>query len=193
MIFEEENQRADARLRALESQNESKVQRRTAELLAKKEDTIKRRLSAANLRKQEIIANQDQTNTEALLQRREEIVEDLLVRVKEKAANYSRTPRYETMLCERINELLRETEEQQFILQVRTEDLERVKGCVKGSNKDITFEILPADRIAGFVMQDSRRTYAIDNTVANRIERNRYSIVRALYQELEELDGEFHE
>lgn len=193
MIYEAELQSSEAIIEKLHSENESKIAGKTAELLNWKEEVVKRRESTANLRKQEIISEQRQKNMEMTLRCREEIVEDFVVRMKEKAVDHTKSMQYRNDLCEEIQKLLKEVDETAVILQVRSEDIDFVRKSVDGLGKEITYETLPADRIGGFIMQNLRRSYAIEDTIASKIDRNRYEIVRMLYREFEKMDGESNE
>lgn len=190
MIYDEEKAKAENSLQKLSSQNESRVSKRTQELKAWKAEVIKRRESTANLRRQEILSNQEQENTEMILQRREEIVEKLLEKTKEKAAEYVKTPAYLERFTQKIESFLQNAPEEEMILQLRPEDLKKVQDLLKNSNRKIHYEDLPEGKIGGFIIQNMKRTYAIEETIANRIDRNRYEITRVLYNELEEGNGD---
>lgn len=185
MIFEEENRRAQTQLEKLKGENEEKLARRTRELAAWKEDLVRRRVSAANLRKQELLSAQDQDNIEMLLQKREEIAQDLLQKIIEKARAYVQTNEYRVKFQERLNALIAETDETEFHLQVRDEDKKTVEKLAKESGKTIYTEPLPEEKVGGFVLQDLARSYAVEDTIASRIDQNRYRITKALYQTLE--------
>lgn len=189
MIYEAEKAKIEHTMQQLKHGNESRVEKKTQELMAWKEEVVQRREAAANLRSQEILSGQAQENTEKLLHRREEIAEDLIASIKEKASEYTKTPEYKEKLIQKIKELIAETDEPAFILQVRKEDMDAVQKVATESKKAITLELLPDDRIGGFAMQNMKRTYAVENTFANRIDSREYEVVRALYNEFEEVEG----
>lgn len=185
MIFEEENRKAEAQLEKLKSDNDEKLERRTRELETWKEELLRRRISAANLRKQELLSAQDQDNIEMLLQKREEFTQDLMQKICEKASAYVRTPAYNEKFQTRLKELIDEVEEKEFLLQVRDADRSMVEQIAKETGVTIHTETMPEDKVGGFVMQDMKRSYALEDTVASRIDRNVFDITKALYNELE--------
>ncbi len=185
MVFEEENRKAEQKLEKLRAGNEEKLAARAKELELWKEEMVRRRITAANLRKQELISAQDQNNMEALLQKRQEIEEDLMAKIREKADLYVQTPAYRKSFEARLHSLLEGTEEREFYLQVREADRDLVEKIATETGRTIYTETLPEEKVGGFIMQDLQRSYAIENTVASRIDDHRYRITKALYDELE--------
>lgn len=189
MIYEQELRNAKAETMRLTSENEEQLRRRKEELDATLDESLKRRLATAQMRKQEMISNLDQENMEELLTKREEYLIDLEELVREKAREYMKTKAYEDKLCREISKFLAETDQDEMILQVREEDKELVQGCVTTAGKKVHYETLPAYQVGGFVMQDMGRTYAMEDTVTSRMEKHHYEMTKMLFQELELEEG----
>jgi len=195
LVYEQEEEKYKKALEDLDQRAKNLVESKKLEVEKRKEEIAEREALLREAEKNRILSEKRQELNSKLLLKREEILEDLLDSLKEKAIDFSLTDMYRDTVIKRISEVLMNIDDMELIITLAEEDREKLEGSIlkiaKKSKKNITINTVPRSNIiGGFILSDKNRTYSIDNSYKTIIEENRYEIGKKLYRALEEA-GDF--
>ncbi len=189
IILKEEELNAKRELESLKSENEQIYENKKIDLEKNSKAIIARRIQLANSQKNEMISKARDENRERLLSIREELLEDLLVSLKEKALEFVKSENYEEYLLSKLKKAIDNTTDFNIILTILPEDIKKYGKAIKKLTRDIQVDIeieeASPNIIGGFIISDKDKTYNLDSTFKTIIEENRYEIGKALYSSLE--------
>lgn len=196
IIFKEQELKSKEELEALKLFNENVFDKKSLELEKSANDIVMRRIQLANSQKNEMISKARGENRERLLSIREELLEDLLLSLKDKAKHFTKTLEYEKYLLNGIKTFIETISNKEIVLTILDEDIKKYEKHIKDMGKqlevDIVIEGTEDQIIGGFIISDPDKTYNLDSTFKTIIEENRYEIGKSLYSSLEKA-GEVRE
>jgi len=138
----------------------------------------------AKIERNEAMAKAIEKNKAQLRQKRKDLQDQLLKEILKKADQFVDTDEYYEYLCENINKYLKEFESNEVVVYVREKDKESIKGCIKGlvavTGKSFVIETMSDEKIGGFVISNSEKTYNIDHSLKTLIEEKEYTIGQRL-------------
>ena len=102
IILKEQELKSKEELEALKLDNDKLFEEKRVELEKSSNEIILRRIQLANSQKNEMISKARGENRERLLSIREELLEDLLLSLKEKARQFTKTSAYDDYLLNNI-------------------------------------------------------------------------------------------
>jgi len=191
LIFEEKEQRYKKALKDLDEKASNLIESKKIEIEKKKEEMAQKEAILQETKKNKMISQKRQELNSKLLLKREEILEDLIASLREKAINFTLTDEYRNTVIKSISEVLLKIDDRDLIITIAEEDKQKLESSIlnlaKVNNKNISISTLPKSRIiGGFILFDKYGTYSIDNSYKTIIEENRYEIGKRLYRALEE-------
>lgn len=195
LIYEQEEEKYKKSLEDLEERIRNLVESKKLEIKKKQEELAEREALLKEAEKNRIISEKRQELNSKLLLKREEILEDLIASLKEKAIIFTLTDEYGDLLVRNISEAFLKVDDIDLVITITEEDKEKFEASLlkaaKKCKKNITIDSLPkAKLIGGFMLTDKDRTYNIDNSYKTIIDENRYEIGKRLFKALEEA-GDF--
>ena len=196
IILKEQELKSKEELESLKAENDQIYAKKKIELEKDFKEIVKRRIQLANSQKNEMISKARGENRERLLSIREELLEDLLIVLRDKASQFVKTDIYEDYLLNRISKAIENTTDFEIVLTILPEDIKRYGKSIKKLGKELKVDINVEPSldhiIGGFIISDKEKTYNLDSTFKTIIEENRYEIGKALYSSLEKA-GETNE
>jgi vacuolar-type H+-ATPase subunit E/Vma4 len=189
LVYKDEEEKCKRFLEEQEERNKKILEEKTSSLMEAKENLLERKRNLAEIQKNQMISKAIEKNRERILSKREELLEDLMQTLEEKAKEFTKTNDYENYVLSKIQKLINEVEEHSIIIGLTKIDLERLKNSIikigEESNKEISFSVITKDLIGGFILSDKNRTYNLDNSFKIIIFSNRYEIGKKLHGFLE--------
>ncbi|WP_128425053.1 V-type ATP synthase subunit E [Gudongella oleilytica] len=196
IVYREEEEKFQRALKELEEMNLQALEDKRKELEAHRDEIVRRKISMAKIERNEAMAKAIEKNKAQLRQKRKDLQDQLLREILKKADQFVDTDEYYEYLCENINKYLKEFENNEVVVYVREKDKESIKGCIKGlvavTGKSFVIETMSDDKIGGFVISNSEKTYNIDHSLKTLIEEKEYTIGQRLCLALEKA-GESNE
>lgn len=184
IVYREEEEKFQKALKELEEMNLQALEDRRKELEAHRDEIVRRKISMAKIERNEAMAKAIEKNKAQLRQKRKDLQEQLLKEILKKADQFVDTDEYYEYLCENINKYLKEFESNEVVVYVREKDKESIKGCIKGlvavTGKSFVIETMSDEKIGGFVISNSEKTYNIDHSLKTLIEEKEYTIGQRL-------------
>ena len=184
------------RLKGREKLDNKVLGKKIKELERIKKQNISKRKNLAEVEKNEMISKAIGTNRHSLLIKREELLEDLIKAIQNRAVEFSKTIEYKAYILEEAKGVLDSLDEKDIIINLKKEDKEKFQEdlliIARDSNKNLYFDLLSIDKIGGFIITDKDKTYSLNNTFKTIINENRYKIGKELYIALEKT-GELNE
>ena len=196
IVYREEEEKFQKALKELDEMNLQALEDKKRELESHRDEIIRRKISMAKIERNEAMAKAIEKNKAQLRQKRKDLQDQLLREILKKADQFVDTDEYYEYLCENINKYLKEFENNEVVVYVREKDKESIKGCIKGlvavTGKSFVIETMSDDKIGGFVISNSEKTYNIDHSLKTLIEEKEYTIGQRLCLALEKA-GESNE
>ncbi len=184
IVYREEEEKFLKALENMEEMNQTALEEKKKELLATRDEIIRKKVSMAKIESNEALAKAIEKNKAQLRQKRRDLQDQLMSEILKKADQFVETEEYSEYLCEHIDKYLKEFENDEVVLFVRERDKEAIKGCIMGlvavTGKKFTIETMDDEKIGGFVISDSERTYNIDHSLKTLIEEKEYTIGQRL-------------
>ena len=184
IVYREEEEKFQKALKELEEMNLQALEDRRKELESHRDEIVRRKISMAKIERNEAMAKAIEKNKAQLRQKRKDLQDQLLREILKKADQFVDTDEYYEYLCENINKYLKEFENNEVVVYVREKDKESIKGCIKGlvavTGKSFVIETMSDDKIGGFVISNSEKTYNIDHSLKTLIEEKEYTIGQRL-------------
>lgn len=195
LIYEEEEEKYRKALEELESRNKEILEKKKLELKNKREEELKRKKLLEERQKNNIVSQKSQEIKSKLLSKRKEILEDLIDSLEEKANSYTFTDEYKVTLVKEISKLVETINDREIIITITEDDKPKIEDDIlkiadRYNKKIYISTVKKSILIGGFILSDTEKTYAIDNSYKTIIEENRYEIGKRLYRALEEA-GDF--
>lgn len=171
-------------LKELEEANEKALEEKRKELESLRDEIIRRKINMAKIERNEAMAKALEKNKAQLRQKRKDLQDQLMKEILKKADYFVETDEYYEYLCENINKYLKEFESNEVVVYVREKDKESIKGCIKGlvavTGKSFVIDTMSDEKIGGFVISNSEKTYNIDHSLKTLIEEKEYTIGQRL-------------
>ncbi|HCO18190.1 MAG TPA: hypothetical protein DIT39_01030 [Tissierellales bacterium] len=184
IVYREEEEKFQRALKELEEMNLQALEDKRKELEAHRDEIVRRKISMAKIERNEAMAKAIEKNKAQLRQKRKDLQGQLLKEILKKADQFVDTDEYYEYLCENINKYLKEFESNEVVVYVREKDKESIKGCIKGlvavTGKSFVIETMSDEKIGGFVISNSEKTYNIDHSLKTLIEEKEYTIGQRL-------------
>lgn len=184
IVYREEEEKFQRALKELEELNLQALEDRRKELQAHRDEIVRRKISMAKIERNEAMAKAIEKNKAQLRQKRKDLQDKLMNEILKKADQFVDTDEYYEYLCENINKYLKEFENNEVVVYVRDKDKESIKGCIKGlvavTGKSFVIETMSDEKIGGFVISNSEKTYNIDHSLKTLIEEKEYTIGQRL-------------
>lgn len=189
IILKEQEKKSKEELETLKLSNDKLFEEKKVELEKSSKEIVMRRVQLANSQKNEMISKARGENRERLLSIREELLEDLLISLKDKAGQFTKTSAYDEYLLNNIQRFIETTANKEVVLTILADDIEKHGKALKkmGKQLDVEIDIEEANNqiIGGFIISDRAKTYNLDSSFKTIIEENRYEIGKSLYSSLE--------
>lgn len=184
IVYREEEEKFQRALKELEDMNLKALEDKRKELETHRDEIVRRKISMARIERNEAMAKAIEKNKAQLRQKRKDLQDQLLKEILKKADHFVDTDEYYEYLCENINKYLKEFENNEVVVYVREKDKESIKGCIKGlvavTGKSFVIETMSDEKIGGFVISNSEKTYNIDHSLKTLIEEKEYTIGQRL-------------
>lgn len=184
IVYREEEEKFQRALKELEEMNLQALEDKRKELEAHRDEIVRRKISMAKIERNEAMAKAIEKNKAQLRQKRKDLQDQLLKEILKKADQFVDTDEYYEYLCENINKYLKEFESNEVVVYVREKDKESIKGCIKGlvavTGKSFVIETMSDEKIGGFVISNSEKTYNIDHSLKTLIEEKEYTVGQRL-------------
>ena len=189
IVLKEEEKKSKEELEALSIANEQLLEKKKLELEENSKVLVLKRIHMAKSQKNEMLSKAIGENREGLLSIREELLEDLIFELKDKASQFVKMGKYEEYLLNRVRRAIANTTDFQIVLTILEKDIKKYGRAIKKLGKelkvDIEVEASLNHIIGGFIISDKAKTYNLDSTFKTILEENRYEIGKALYSSLE--------
>lgn len=186
VVFKTEEIEAKNKLELIENENKSIIEEKKIEMEEKKKEIINRREILGKSEKNEMISKATQESREKILQKRELILEDLILSLEERARKFTEKNEYKDYLINNISNVIKNMDLESITISLLEEDKKRFGNLIlkslKDKNKDIKIQITKEDIIGGFIIKS--KDYNLDNSFKTIIEENRYNIGKGLYLSL---------
>lgn len=184
IAYREEEEKFQRALKELEELNQQALDDKKKELESHRDEIVRRKISMAKIERNEAMAKAIEKNKAQLRQKRKDLQDKLMNEILKKADQFVDTDGYYEYLCENINKYLKEFENNEVVVYVRDKDKESIKGCIKGlvavTGKSFVIETMSDEKIGGFVISNSEKTYNIDHSLKTLIEEKEYTIGQRL-------------
>lgn len=184
IVYREEEEKFQRALKELEELNQQALDDKKKELESHRDEIVRRKISMAKIERNEAMAKAIEKNKAQLRQKRKDLQDKLMNEILKKADQFVDTDGYYEYLCENINKYLKEFENNEVVVYVRDKDKESIKGCIKGlvavTGKSFVIETMSDEKIGGFVISNSEKTYNIDHSLKTLIEEKEYTIGQRL-------------
>jgi len=190
LIYEDEEEKYMNILKELEEKKENLIESKKLELEKRKEEVLSKKALLEKAERNKIISEKTQEMKSKLLSKRNDIIEDLIASLEEKANSFTFTAEYIDIVVKDISKAIENLNEKELIITISEEDREKLSNSIleigRKYNKNVTIYTVPKSKlIGGFIVSDKDRTYNIDNSYKTIIEENRYKIGKRLYEALE--------
>lgn len=183
------------RKEAWEQEKNSLLERKEKQLNEEKDNIVRRRADLARVMGNEKIAKAKENERVLELKKINELKKDFIEAIRERAAEYTKTPAYGEDLAMRVEESLKELKPGEYRFRMVAADMDRFFDIFKAmaEEKGIVLhgETLEDARIGGHTISDMDRTYSLNYDLYTMIEDKRYAFGKLLYRLFqEEMDHE---
>lgn len=190
LIYEGEEEKYKKILKELEEKKQFLIESKKLEIEKRREEALRKKNLLEEAEKNRIISEKTQEMKSRFLSKRNDILEDLIASLEEKANSFTSTAEYVDIVTRDISKVIENLGEKELIITITEEDEKKLSDSIlkmgKKYNKNITINTVKKSRlIGGFVITDRDRTYSIDNSYKSIIEENRYKIGKRLYDAIE--------
>jgi len=190
LIYEDEEEKYKKILKELEEKKQFLIESKKLEIEKRREEALRKKNLLEEAEKNRIISEKTQEMKSRFLSKRNDILEDLIASLEEKANSFTSTAEYVDIVTRDISKVIENLGEKELIITITEEDEKKLSDSIlkmgKKYNKNITINTVKKSRlIGGFVITDRDRTYSIDNSYKSIIEENRYKIGKRLYDAIE--------
>lgn len=190
IVLKAEEEKCKKVLEELEEKNNNIVKEKRVALEKKKKEVISKRIQLGEAQKNEMVSKAIQENRERVLSKRQEILEDLILALEEKARQFVVSKEYRNYLINNIRKAITRINDNEVIIYLREADKLSMKEDILSLGKEngikTAFNNTDKDIIGGFIISDENKTYNLDSSFKTIIEENKYSIGKILYKSLEE-------
>lgn len=190
LIYEDEEEKYKEILKDLEEKKENLIESKRLEVEKRKEEVFRRKALLEKTEKNKIISEKTQEMKSRFLSKRNDILEDLILSLKEKAKNFTFSAEYIDIVAKDISKVIENLDEEELVITIAEDDREKLTNSIleigQKYNKNIAiYTVEKSGLIGGFVVSDKDRTYNIDNSYKTIIEESRYKIGKRLYEALD--------
>ncbi|MEW9123658.1 MAG: V-type ATP synthase subunit E family protein [Thermotaleaceae bacterium] len=197
LVFERIQQESQGLLQKMEESNQQILKAKEKELTEQKDWLIEEMLQKGKARKNQMIAKANMEKRIKLLEKKQELLQQLLLHIKKKAVVFTEEQEYEVFLKKNLDTVLESLrEEKALTLYVTPKDLQSYKEMLSNILKGKGYEnhrqrILEAeeDILGGMIVLNEEKTLRIDVSILSLIEDIEKEAGKRLYEVLEK-EGE---
>lgn len=197
LVFERIQQESQGLLQKMEESNQRILKAKEKELTEQKDWFIEEMMQKGNARKNQMIAKANMEKRIKLLEKKQELLQQLLLHIKKKAVVFTKELEYEVFLKKNLDTVLESLrEEKALTLYVTPKDLQSYKEMLSNILKEKGYEnhrqrILEAeeDILGGMIVLNEEKTLRIDVSILSLIEDIEKEAGKRLYEVLEK-EGE---
>lgn len=189
MVLEREKESSEKILDEIEEKNKIALDEHKNKVSLKRDEMIGKKKKSGEIMKEQKISQAIVETRQKIFRKKEELLEDLLLSIKEKSKVFVCSKEYENYLLRELESILNEVEGKNIVLYLKLEDNKKygdsITNLANKLNIKITFKEANENIIGGFLIFDEDKTYLIDETFKIKIEENKYLVGEKLYETLE--------
>ena len=189
MVLEREKESFEKILNEIEEKNKIALDEHKNKVSLKRDEMIEKKKKSGKIMKEQKISQAIVETRQKIFRKKEELLEDLLLSIKEKSKVFVCSKEYENYLLRELESILNEVEGKNIVLYLKLEDNKKygdsIINLANKLNIKITFKEANENIIGGFLIFDEDKTYLIDETFKIKIEENKYLVGEKLYETLE--------
>lgn len=189
MVLEREKESFEKILNEIEEKNKIALDEHKNKVSLKRDEMIEKKKKSGKIMKEQKISQAIVETRQKIFRKKEELLEDLLLSIKEKSKVFVCSKEYENYLLRELESILNEVEGKNIVLYLKLEDNKKygdsIINLANKLNIKITFKEANENIVGGFLIFDEDKTYLIDETFKIKIEENKYLVGEKLYETLE--------
>ncbi|SHH78927.1 V-type ATP synthase subunit E [Sporanaerobacter acetigenes] len=189
MVLEREKESFEKILDEIEEKNKIALDEHKNKVSLKRDEMIEKKKKSGKIMKEQKISQAIVETRQKIFRKKEELLEDLLLSIKEKSKVFVCSKEYENYLLRELESILNEVEGKNIVLYLKLEDNKKygdsIINLANKLNIKITFKEANENIVGGFLIFDEDKTYLIDETFKIKIEENKYLVGEKLYETLE--------
>lgn len=189
MVLEREKESFEKILDEIEEKNKITLDEHKNKVSLKRDEMIEKKKKSGKIMKEQKISQAIVETRQKIFRKKEELLEDLLLSIKEKSKVFVCSKEYENYLLRELESILNEVEGKNIVLYLKLEDNKKygdsIINLANKLNIKITFKEANENIVGGFLIFDEDKTYLIDETFKIKIEENKYLVGEKLYETLE--------
>lgn len=188
IVFVDKEKKLASQIKEAKKNYVTSIAAKKEELEKMSEELINRRKLLAEKSGNELISKINEANRIARLHKDDELLDDLLIALEEKAKAYVKTDAYKKEFLDDLEKNLKTLNPGTYHIFITKRDFDDLSKKIQkiGENYDIKLKIddLSLANIGGFVIVDDLKTYRIDASLKSRINESRYDIGKFLHFKL---------
>ena len=189
MVLEREKESFEKILDEIEEKNKIALDEHKNKVSLKRDEMIEKKKKSGKIMKEQKISQAIVETRQKIFRKKEELLEDLLLSIKEKSKVFVCSKEYENYLLRELESILNEVEGKNIVLYLKLEDNKKygdsIINLANKLNIKITFKEANENIVGGFLIFDEDKTYLTDETFKIKIEENKYLVGEKLYETLE--------
>ena len=188
IVFVDKEKKLASQIKEAKKNYIASIAAKKEELEKMSEELINRRKLLAEKSGNELISKVNEANRIARLHKDDELLDDLLIALEEKAKSYIKTDTYKKEFLHDLEDNLKTLDPGAYNIFVTNRDFKVLSKEIEKIGKkydiQVKFNDLAPSKIGGFVIVDDLKTYRIDASLKSRISESRYNIGKFLHFKL---------
>jgi vacuolar-type H+-ATPase subunit E/Vma4 len=167
---------AEKRVQIIESIRENRLkvlEQKELEFLEQAYLTIQKEIRRINKEKNEMISRASMESKKMLLQKREEIIDEIFSNIHQKVIEFIRTPAYLTFLSDSIEEGCKITGDGEIVVYINRTDVHLIDRIKENLGFNIEIQVEQTDIIGGCKIFNKTKNILVDNSLATKIQQQR--------------------
>ncbi|MBZ4645711.1 MAG: V/A-type H+/Na+-transporting ATPase subunit [Clostridiales bacterium] len=167
---------AEKRVQIIESIRENRLkvlEQKELEFLEQAYLTIQKEIRRINKEKNEMISRASMESKKMLLQKREEIIDEIFSNIHQKVIEFIRTPGYLTFLSDSIKEGCKITGDGEIVVYINRTDVHLIDRIKENLGFNMEIQVEQTDIIGGCKIFNKTKNILVDNSLAAKIQQQR--------------------
>ncbi len=167
---------AEKRVQIIESIRENRLkvlEQKELEFLEQAYLTIQKEIRRIHKEKNEMISRASMESKKMLLQKREEIIDEIFSNIHQKVIEFIRTPGYLTFLSDSIKEGCKITGDGEIVVYINRTDVHLIDRIKENLGFNMEIQVEQTDIIGGCKIFNKTKNILVDNSLAAKIQQQR--------------------
>lgn len=194
LVFEKEQHECKKILEELDKKNNELLEKAKKEVEEKRESLIQKHTKLAQREKDQLISEAKVNKRKKILEKKDELLQQLIKEVEQKALLFTETNEYAIYLNNKISEVLSNFNKNEVIVfQLTKKDIERYENNIYRfieelgySKNNIKIVSMNEDIIGGVIATKEDLTFRVNCTMKMQILENKHMIGQILYEDLKQ-------